>query len=67
MRTRHIEPDMTLSRRERQEQREIADAERGAIDDLRKIEAELREQAIGERDDYLLSIANRVARALKHL
>lgn len=35
-----------------------------ALSDLRQIEADAREQAIGEQDGYLLNLANRMRAAL---
>ena len=37
----------------------------GALAKLREIEAELREQASGSQDSYLLDVANRMRDALK--
>jgi hypothetical protein len=58
---------MTMTPRERQEQRELADAERNAIEVLREVEADLREQASGEQCGVLLDMADRMRDALKHL
>ncbi|MBK8161537.1 MAG: hypothetical protein IPK59_23270 [Rhodospirillaceae bacterium] len=63
----HIVPDMTMSSRERQEQREIADAERDAIESLREVESDIREQAAGEQCGWLLGLADKMRDALKHL
>ena len=37
----------------------------GALQKLREIEAELREQASGSQDGYLLDVANRMRESLK--
>jgi hypothetical protein len=63
----HIEPDMRLSRTEREADRAAMLAERAAVESLHEIEAELREQASGSQDGYLLDVADRIRDALKHL
>lgn len=63
----HIEPDMTLTARERSVERELLAAERKALDALRVIELEIREQASGEQCGWLLDIANRMRDALLKL
>lgn len=63
----HIQPDMTRSAKERAEDRKIRYAERAALASLLALEHELREQASGSQDGYLLNVANRISEALKSL
>jgi hypothetical protein len=63
----HIPPDMTMTTRERTVERETIAAERKALDALRVIELEIREQANGESCGWLLHVANRMRDALLKL
>ena len=63
----HIEPDMRLSAKERAADREARRDEYAARLSLRELESELREQASGSQDGYLLAVADRIRDALKHL
>ena len=63
----HITPDMTLSAQERASDRAQAAAERVAVKAMRDMENEIREQAIGEQDGWLLDIADRMREALRKL
>lgn len=63
----HIPPDLTPTARERAIEREALASERKAIDALRVIELEIREQASGEQCGWLLDVANRMRDALLKL
>ena len=60
----HLEPDMTLTRAELAAELEHAKNERAAVVALHDLEIELREQAQGSQDGWLLDIANRMKSAL---
>lgn len=63
----HFPPDMNLTSRELAADREQRQAERAAVKSLRDLEEELREQASGSQDGYLLDVANRMRDALRQL
>lgn len=63
----HHPPDLTLSKAERDADRLAAAARRSALNDLIALEADLREQANGSQDGYLLDAANRIRKAIFNL